>query len=305
MNYKVSIIIPTYKREPKFLKRALDSILNQTYTNIEVIIVDDNGGENLKLYREKIQKLMKEYENNVKVQFKLNEKNLGGSLSRNEGINIASGQYITFLDDDDIYLPHKVENQLKYMIENGLDMSFTDLVLHNEDDKVVDYREYRKINNFDSNYLLRYHITRHITGTPTFMYKKEAINKIGGFTDAKMGQEFYLMLKSIESNMKIGYLQKCDVIAYRHKGEGISNGKNKIIGEKNLYSFKQKYFNKLNNKEIRYVNFRHCIVMAIAYKRNNQLGLMVTSILKALVVSPIDFISDGLNQTKKILFGGR
>jgi hypothetical protein len=66
------------------------------------------------------------------------------------------------------------------------------------------------------------------------MYKAEKLKEIGGFEDAKMGQEFYLMLKSIENDLSIGYLDDCNVIAYRHTSGGISQGKNKINGEKTL-----------------------------------------------------------------------
>lgn len=301
MSYKVSVVIPTYKRSPEMLKRAIETVLAQTYENIEVVVIDDNVGDGIQSYRDRVQRMIKEYKENSKVVYKQNQENLGGALSRNEGIAAATGEYITFLDDDDIYLPHKIEKQLNFMIENNLDMTFTNLILHNEKDQVVDYRSFGSIPNFEKLTLLKYHLTRHITGTPTFMYRKKALEEIKGFEQAKVGQEFYLMLKTIENDCKIGYFDTCDVIAYRHKGESISNGKNKIVGEEYLYQFKKRYFYVLNSREVRFIKFRYLVVIAIAYKRNSNFKEAIKSLIKAFFISPIDFILEGSRQVKKLL----
>ena len=67
-----------------------------------------------------------------------NDKNLGGSLSRNNGIFNSTGEYITFLDDDDMYETNKIENQIKYMLDNDLDVCISELAIYNENDKLVD-----------------------------------------------------------------------------------------------------------------------------------------------------------------------
>jgi glycosyltransferase involved in cell wall biosynthesis len=239
-NMRVSVIIPTYKREPKYLLRAINSIKNQTYRNIEIVVVDDNPPESE--YRRQVMEVMQQYKNDPNVIYIINHTNMGGSIARNNGIKKASGDYITFLDDDDEYLPKKVEKQLNFMLKNDCDMSFTNLKLVNENKVTVDYREYNSLKEFDRSTLLKYHIMRHLTGTPTFMYKAEKLKQIGGFEDVSMGQEFYLMLKSIENNLEIRYLNDCDVIAYRHANGGISQGRNKIDGENALYEYKKRYF---------------------------------------------------------------
>lgn len=293
---KVSVVVPTYKREIKYLSRAIKSIENQTYNDIEIIIVDDNPSESS--YRDEVSNYMEKFNRDKRYVYLRNAKNVGGSISRNNGINVASGEYITFLDDDDEYLPGKIENQVNYMIEENIDMSFTDLKLVSANKKVLDYRSYSDLKNFEKETLLNYHITRHLTGTPTFMYKTEKLKEIGGFENAKMGQEFYLMLRTIEKNISIGYLNKCDVLAYRHNDGGISQGKNKIEGEKNLYNFKKKYLSKLNKREKMFVHFRHNAVMVVAYKRNKEYIKAIFSGIKMVVSSPIDFITE----LKKFIF---
>lgn len=112
---KVSIIIPTYKRS-LMLKRAIDSVLNQSYSNIEVIVVDDNNPDTI--YRQQNESFMKHYLDNPKVIYLKHEKNLNGAVARNTGIKVAQGQYIGFLDDDDEFHKDKIEiqvNKLKAM----------------------------------------------------------------------------------------------------------------------------------------------------------------------------------------------
>lgn len=299
MGPKVSIIIPTYKRDRDFVKRAIDSAILQTYANIEVVVVDDNGTEDTASHRAIIESLVRSYHDG-RIVYKQNQHNLGGSLARNEGLRVATGDYVTFLDDDDRYLPSKVENQLDFMLKHGLEMCFTDLRLCDPSDRTIDFREYSRIQSYDHETLLRYHITRHITGTPTFMYRKEAIDRVGGFPDAKMGQEFYLMFNTIKSGVSIGYLPRSDVIAYRHLGEGLSMGSNKIDGEKALYSFKKKHFGLLSLRERLFVKFRHHVVLAVAYRRSGKMLRMLAHGAIATIVSPADAIAEGIGFVERL-----
>ncbi|PAW30075.1 hypothetical protein BKC07_04410 [Peribacillus simplex] len=296
---KVSIIIPTYKRNKSFLTRALDSVLNQSYKNIEIVIVDDNASNELIEFRREVDGLIKTYQD-PRVKYIQNKNNLGGSLSRNAGIEGSTGNYITFLDDDDMYLPDKVKNQLGFMISGNYDMSFTNLRLCNSKGKTIDYREYNSITSFTNEFLLKYHMMRHITGTPTFMYKKEAIEEIGGFSDAKMGQEFFLMTKTIQNDLSIGYLKQADVIAFVHEGERISNGANKFEGEKALYKYKKSFFNNFSFRERMFIRFRHHIVMAITGIRSRFYFVFFMHTLLAILSSPIDALREPISYIKKI-----
>lgn len=108
-NKKVSVIIPTYKR-PETLARAVNSALSQTYSNVEVIVVDDNNPDSE--YRISTEQIMLQYSNNERVKYIKHEKNKNGSAARNTGFRASSGDYLTFLDDDDEYLPEKIEAQV-------------------------------------------------------------------------------------------------------------------------------------------------------------------------------------------------
>lgn len=114
--YLVSVIIPTYKRSD-FLVRAMESVLKQTYSNIQIVVVDDNDPSSE--YRKKNEITMKQYENNTKIKYVKHKKNMNGSVARNTGIEYSDGEIITFLDDDDVYKKDKVEKELNYLLNSN------------------------------------------------------------------------------------------------------------------------------------------------------------------------------------------
>ena len=111
----VSVIIPTYKRSD-MLPRAIDSILNQTYPNIEIIIIDDNIPNSE--WRNTTEKLIEKYRNYTNVKYIRHPRNLNGAYARNTGIKYSNGEIVTFLDDDDYYLPSKIQRQAEYLIKH-------------------------------------------------------------------------------------------------------------------------------------------------------------------------------------------
>lgn len=108
---KVSIIIPTYGRS-EMLVKTIQSVLNQTYKNLEIIIVDDNG---LGTKEQKKTKSCISSFNDPRILYEPLSINSGGSYARNYGASLSSGEYICFLDDDDLFLPLKIEQQLLFM----------------------------------------------------------------------------------------------------------------------------------------------------------------------------------------------
>lgn len=111
----VTIIIPTYKRA-QYINRAIQSILDQTYNEVQIIVVDDNDPNTE--YRKLLEKEMEKYKDNDKVMYLKHEKNKNGAAARNTGIKYAKGEYITFLDDDDYFLPERLEIMVKELEEH-------------------------------------------------------------------------------------------------------------------------------------------------------------------------------------------
>ena len=104
----VSIIVPTFGR-PELLETAIRSVISQTYDRWELLVIDDNG-EGRSAGAE-TQLLLDRYLDDGRIRYLRHEANLGGSQARNTGISAANGEYIAFLDDDDEWLPHKLELQ--------------------------------------------------------------------------------------------------------------------------------------------------------------------------------------------------
>lgn len=108
----VSVVIPTYRRAG-LVTRAIQSVQNQTYKNIQVIIVDDGSPDNT---AEVIREL-----NNPSIRYIRHERNMGQAAGRNSGIRAATGEYVAFLDDDDEWRPNKIEKQLEFLNNSGCD----------------------------------------------------------------------------------------------------------------------------------------------------------------------------------------
>ena len=282
----VSIIVPTYNQTDN-LKRAVNSLISQTYQNIEIIVIDDNSDINIKS-----QNL--EYFNNLKnnkIIYLQNEKNMGSTASRNKGIFKSRGDYITFLDDDDEYLSNKIEIQLNEMIKHNADFSATNVKLYNENGKLTDVRN-RNYLYFDLNEpLLVKHLKYHITSTNTLMFKKDFLISIGGFDEENLGDEFYLMAKAFQKSNNFIHVNSCDVKAYVHSTTGLSSTENKIKGEKKLFEYKMSFDKILSKKDIRYIKMRYYAVFAFAYKKSKKYFKCLFYVIKSFFESPIAFFT--------------
>ena len=104
----ISVIIPTYNRAA-FLREAVESVLKQTFENFELIIVDDGSTD-------KTRQLLESYSSRLRCHFQNNQ---GVSAARNQGIRLARGRWIAFLDSDDLWLPEKLALQMDFFSRNG------------------------------------------------------------------------------------------------------------------------------------------------------------------------------------------
>jgi glycosyltransferase involved in cell wall biosynthesis len=129
INEKISVIIPFY-RKVEWLREAIDSVIAQTYKNTEIIIINDGSQEEVSI-------LLEDYKNQVIYLF---QENKGAASARNLGIDVSKGEYIAFLDSDDLWLPQKLEKQLYHMKKAGAIWSHTGYSTFGEgvENKIVD-----------------------------------------------------------------------------------------------------------------------------------------------------------------------
>ena len=131
MNDLVSIIMPSYNTA-KFISETIDSVLAQTYTNWELIIVDDCSKDDTDAAVAKYQ--------DQRIRYLKNEKNSGAAVSRNRALREAKGRWIAFLDSDDLWMPDKLEKQIRFMEEKNYAYSYTNYVEIGEDSKPLGVR---------------------------------------------------------------------------------------------------------------------------------------------------------------------
>lgn len=123
----VSIIMPSYNTE-KFISETVESVLNQTYSQWELIIVDDCSTDNT-------DEVVKKYLDDERIYYLKNDKNSGAAVSRNRALREAKGKWIAFLDSDDLWESDKLEKQLRFMTENNYHFSYTNYAEIDEESK--------------------------------------------------------------------------------------------------------------------------------------------------------------------------
>ena len=138
----VSIILPYYKKI-NYIANTLNSILNQTYQNFEIILVyDDIRLDDLLL-------IENDFKNNPKIKIIKNAQNLGAGISRNIGIKHSKGEIIAFIDADDLWLPNKLEKQTNFMKENNFQFTFCDYEKRISNNKVIKVISPKKVLNYN------------------------------------------------------------------------------------------------------------------------------------------------------------
>lgn len=245
MQELVSVVIPTYKRQLE-LKRAIDSVLKQTYKNIEIIVIDDNGlGTE---WNKKIESVIKSYNDKENIRYIVNKKNLGGAETRNVGIENANGMYIAFLDDDDEYYPDKISKQVE-LFEESYDEKLALVYCYTEsyDENNTKLQEYKK--DYVGNCLFE-SMCDCIAATSQWLCKKEYLKKVGGFTDVPSKQDSTVIIKLLDKGFTVNRVPEILLRYNEHSNNRISNGGLKNIeGEKLLRCFCRTIYYKLNYSE--------------------------------------------------------
>ncbi len=152
MSINISVIIPIYNAET-FLEETIVSVLNQTYDNIELILVNHASTDSSQSIIEKYAK-----KDNRIIMLNLDVNKGGPAYPRNEGIKVARGNYIAFVDSDDVWIKNKLEFQLKVIIEKNIDIVHTGAFLIDSKSTVIGKVKNQKIRNIFKYFLEDKHI---------------------------------------------------------------------------------------------------------------------------------------------------
>ena len=205
-NGTVSIIMPSYNTA-KFIGQSIESVLNQTYQDFELIIVDDCSTDNTD---EVVSAFTDE-----RIRYFKNEKNSGAAVSRNKALREATGKWIAFLDSDDLWEKNKLERQIAFMSENQYAFSYTEYVEMNEDgnENGVWVSGPKKITKSG---MFRY----CWPGCLTVMYDVEKVGLVQ-IADIKKNNDYAMWLKACKR--ADCYLLQEPLARYRRRSGSISN----------------------------------------------------------------------------------
>lgn len=217
----VSVIIPTHNR-PDLVNRAVDSVLEQTYPNVEIIVIDDASEEKAQDYLHSVPTL----------KVLRNEKNKGGCFSRNRGIDEARGVYINFLDDDDVLFPEKIRKQVE-CFQKSLDSRLGMVTCHVLDERSG--KEIKKYNRVKGNIyhdLISYYA---VSGIETMLFKTEAVKKINGFDEQIPSSQEYDLLIRFAEYYTVDFVDEVLSKEFRSVNQISLNFDKKIKGAKYLF----------------------------------------------------------------------
>jgi teichuronic acid biosynthesis glycosyltransferase TuaG len=211
---KVSIIMPSYNSE-RYIRKSIDSVLNQTYKNWELIIIDDCSPDGSL-------SMIREYCNmDSRVKLIVNEKNLGVAESRNRGMKAAQFSYIAFLDSDDLWHERKLEVQTTFMQENKAAISFTKYYRINDVDLPIGM--VNKIPESVSYYDL---LKGNVIAMSTSMIDSRVVEKVNF---KKIGHEdYFFWLKILKNGVSAKGIND-KLVYYRVHSTSLSSNKFKAV----------------------------------------------------------------------------
>lgn len=267
----VSVVLPTYERPGK-LGRAIDSVINQRYTNWELFVVDDN--DKFSVQRTQTEKFMSNYKDNDRINYLKHEKNRGGATARNTGIKKSNGEYIAFLDDDDIWL----ENKLYLQVNSIRKLS--------EDWGGVYCNRFVKNNNSlkETHNFLKGNLTKELLlfeikiNTSALLIKKTVFKDIGCFdTTFKRNQDWEFLIRFFRK-YKLGLVEKPLVIKESHSYANARDvEKTKIKYLKKFRYIIDEFSPKIKNK----IYARNYLLISLYYLKENEVKKSFEYFIKA------------------------
>lgn len=209
----VSVIIPTYNRE-RTIVRAVESVLEQSYRDLEVLIVDDGSEDGTRKLLEKIE--------DERLHYLLLEENGGPSRARNAGVHHAKGEWIAFQDSDDVWREDKLEQQLRYAAKHPeYSMIYGYCLVHREGETALraPLEPFPEVMEGD---MLSTLLVRNVIAAPTMMMKRMCFLETGGFkTDYHANEDWDFVIR-FSKQFLIGLLPEIVIDVYMQK-DGVSS----------------------------------------------------------------------------------
>ena len=262
----------------------------QTYKNIEVIIIDDSPAEYE--LRDKVKLMVEKYAGqNVRyIQHKISQ---GACIARNTGLNVAKGEFVAYLDDDDEWLPKKIERQLEAFTKEDIALVSCGWEVYNANSKSIKKQENPFYIGKVFDQLMCF--GNFVGGTSFPLIRKSALEDIEGFDPLMQSAQDYDVWLRLAEKYEIAYVEDVLVRYYIHGAEQITkNYKRKIAGMERLMQKNKNYLAK-NKRAWR----RHMLSITPFYAGNGQVGKAWKIWFKVVFRFPFALI-DNLRYMKRI-----
>lgn len=233
----ISVIMSVYNEMSIFVEKAINSILNQTYSDLEMIIVLDSPDN------ETLLKILKEYTyKDARVKLLINDRNIGLAMSLNRAIEVAQGEYLARMDADDISKPERLERELEYLIKNGLDV--VSCVVDKIDENGNVWGEIKPFNNRPEVIKDLLEI-QNVIIHPTVLMRTDIIKSVGGYRNFPSCQDYDLWLRLVTNHNKIGIINE-NLFQFRKHRDSVTATRryNQILNEKYI---REMYHQRLKN----------------------------------------------------------
>ena len=232
----VSIITPVYNGQD-FLERSIKSVLAQTYENWELLLIDDGSSDN------SVQ-IIENYLEDNRIKLLRNESNSGIPTTRNKGIENSTGEFIALLDQDDEWLPHKLEKQVSRFLEidDSFGLIYSNVEVRTDQGILSDQKkEIEPEVSIQSN--LELMLSRNLITSPTAMVKRKALEEVGLFDESiRWGGDDYDLWIRIAHKFKFDYIDEVLCIRHEHQQNYSADKKRMMLktidlGEKYVKQF--------------------------------------------------------------------
>lgn len=211
---KVSVIIPTYNRA-RFIGAAVESVLAQTFTDFEVVLVDDGSTD-------ETPEVVGRYLDDPRVLY-IMQNNRGRSQARNRALAVARGAYIAFLDSDDSYLPEKLAKQVAYLDSKpDVDMIYTSATCVDEAGKPLTVQAYNAREEGDIYNLIAFFQPLTIT-LPTVMVRRAVMDRVGGFDVSMERFEDTDLWRRIAKSHRVGAMPEVTCLLTTHDDNSLAS----------------------------------------------------------------------------------